>query len=167
MANIQITNLSQLESKLMPIVEDIMRQLANEVKAMVKDYIYENLYQAYYPQEYQRTGQFLECLDIRMNRKGNVVEAEIFFNTEFLDMNEVEGNTWNQHMSIDGSESWYGASVAEWIPYFIEWGTHNSLWDRDGLHSMQTIQKYLETTKYHLGKIISLLRTRGIVAKIS
>lgn len=155
-------NLSQVEQYIMKQLEESMRLLANDVKKIIKDYIYKNLYQAYSPFEYQRTGQFLECLDVKVNRKGNLVEAEIFFNTDFIEMNEIEESMWNQHMSVDGSETWKGESVASWIPTFLEYGVQNSLWDRDGIRSMEHIQEYLESTKYHLKEIMALLKSRGI-----
>lgn len=159
-------NLAQLEQLIMKQLEESMRLLANDVKSMVKDYIYKNLYQAYSPTEYQRTGQFLECLDVKVTRKGNLVEAEIFFNTDFIYMNEVEDSLWNQHLSVDGSDTWKGESVASWMPYFIEFGTRNSLWDREGIHSMTTIQDDLERTKYHLKQIMALLKSKGINCKM-
>jgi hypothetical protein len=158
----QFKTIAEMNLYILKQLEQSMRILANDVKSMIKDYIQKNLYSSYIPQEYQRTGDFLESLDVRVTTKGNEVEAEIFFNTDYIHMNEVEGNTWNQHMSVDGSETWSGASVAEWIPYFIEWGTHNSLWDRDGLHSMDTIRKYIESTDYHLKEIMKLLKAKGI-----
>jgi hypothetical protein len=159
---ITFNNLSQVEQYIMKQLEESMRILSNDIKSMIKEYINNNLYQRYYPHEYQRTGQFLDCLDVRVIRKGNSVEAEIFFNTDYIDMNEVEDSKWNQHMSVDGSETWNGASVSEWIPYFMEYGTHNSLWDRDGLHSMETIQKEIENTKYHLKELMTFLKARGV-----
>lgn len=148
-----------LENKVLP---EVLKSLAKEIRQMVQDYIYENLYQSYYPKEYQRTGDFLDSLDVRVLDKHTV---EIFFNTDRIRSEYVE-DSWNQHMSIDGSEVWNGASVPEWLPYFIEWGTHNSLWDRDGLHSMEKIKEQVEQTKFHLTRIVEMLRAKGIIAKI-
>jgi hypothetical protein len=159
---ITFNNLSQVEQYIMKQLEESMRILANDIKKLIKDYIYKNLYLIYTPHEYQRTGQFLESLDVKVTRKGNLVEAEIFFNTDFIDMNYVEDSGWNQHMSVDGSEVWNGEKVSSWIPYFMEFGVKNSLWDRDGIKSMEYIEDYLEITKYHLQQIIKLLKAKGI-----
>jgi hypothetical protein len=159
-------NYSQIEQYIMKQLEESMRLLANDVKSIVKDYIYKNLYLTYSPHEYQRTGNFLESLDVKVKRKGNQIEAEIFFNTDFMEMNYMEDSYWNQHMSVDGSETWKGDKISNWIPVFLEYGVKNSLWDRDGIRSMENIQEYLETTKYHLKQIIALLKSKGIVAKM-
>lgn len=141
--------------------------IAEKVRQLLREYIEKELYQSYTPTDYQRTRDFINSLDIKEVKKvGDFYSVEIFFNTGLIHSNEVENSGWNQHMDVYGNSNWYGASIPEWMPYFIEWGTHNSLWDRDGLHSMDAINKYVKQTDFHLKEIEKILKSKGYNVKI-
>lgn len=140
----------------------ILNQIAKEVETILKDYIMQNLYQAYTPKEYARTYDFVNSVTVGTVKKiNNGYSIEIYYDTDKIRQAIVQDSDWNQHMSVDGSETWNGVKINELIPYFIEHGTEGSKWDRDGLFAMENTVKQLEMTKYHVSKMMELLKKRG------
>ena len=142
-----------------------MKIVGNDIKSIIADYVKRKVYDAYSPSSYDRTGDLLNSLDVSEVKKiGNFYEVTIFFNTDFIHSNYVENN-WNQHMSVDSknrkgksAETWRGIPVNELIPVFIEYGVENSLWDRDGIESMEYVRNMLAKTDRHLKVIARVLK---------
>ena len=143
-----------------------MKIVGNDIKTIIADYVKRKVYDAISPRSYDRTGDLLNSLDVSEVKKiGNFYEVTIFFNTDFIHSNLVEGG-WNQHMNANGSETWRGIPVNELIPVFIEYGVENSLWDRDGIESMEYVRNMLAKTDRHLKVIARVLKMRGFNVKI-
>jgi hypothetical protein len=144
-----------------------LKIIANDVKSIIKKYIYDKVYSAYTPKEYQRTGDLLNSLDVSsVTKTPEGYAITVFFNPDFIHSEETEGGKWNQHMSVDGSESWHGIPMGYLIPYIIEHGTSGSLWDRNGVESMKYVKDYLSKTNRHLKEIEKVLRSKGYEVRL-
>jgi hypothetical protein len=140
--------------------------VAEDIRKIISEYVDKEVYQAHKPFEYTRTYELLNSLDISdIKINGNTYSFDIFFNPDKIGMYDT-GDKWNQHKSVYGYETWHGLDINELIPWFIENGTEGSLWDRDGIHSMEYIKERLEKTNEHLKKIVKVLKAKGYDVKI-
>jgi hypothetical protein len=161
-----VSTWGELERIIQQELNDAMKIVGNDIKTIIGNYVKRKVYDAYSPKMYDRTGDLLNCLDVSEVKKiGNYYEVSIFFNTDFIHSNEVEDG-WNQHMNADGSETWNGIPVNKLIPVFIEHGVNGSLWDRDGIESIEYVRNKLASTDRHLKVIARVLRMRGFNVKI-
>lgn len=151
------------------IENDIVLSLgvvAEDIRKILRDYIEKEVYKAYSPFEYDRSYELLNCLDITDVKKiGNKYSFSIYFNTDKINMSDVDG-FWNQHKSVYEYETWHGMPINELIPWFIESGTKNSVWDRKGINSIEYVKERLERTDEHLRTIEKILRTKGYQVNI-
>lgn len=93
----QARNEAQVRAMLMPelkkAVDYVVQKIWNENRDLVRKIVYD----AYQPEEYNRTGQFKEAWDNRTEITGNIVTGEFYYD---LDKLETYGN---HHASvIDG-----------------------------------------------------------------
>ena len=144
-------------------VQDSLRLISLEVEKMMKDYIIKALYNAYQPKDYLRSMNYINSLTIRKVSKNSAgeLETEIFFDPDKIFSREMEGEYWNQHMSVNGDTSWGGRQISEWIPIFIERGVSGSLWDRDGIEVVDTILKELNSNSRYKTMMMNQLRRKG------
>ena len=146
-----------------------LEEVARVVEEEIKDYIKRNLYDKYEPQAYTRTYDYINSLTIRKAKKiGNGYSVEIFFDTDKIMPRPPDGaGRWSRHSSITSyNRGGSGDDVSDMIPVWMEYGTSGSLWDRDGIYSIENTKKIMEQTKYHLHEIVKILKSRGINAEI-
>lgn len=161
MANKTFNTISQLMKHLENEVVFSLGVVAEDVRKILRDYVQKATYESYDPFEYQRTYELLNCLDISDIKKvGNTYSFEIFFNSDKINMYDVDG-FWNQHKSVFGYESWNGMKINELVPWFIENGTNGSVWDREGIYSIEYITNLLQKTHKHLKIIKNILKQKG------
>lgn len=152
-------------------VEKNLRLTLNDVALLVekemKEYIMKKLYQSYNPKEYHRSYDYINSLTVgKVVQVGTSFNVEVYFDPKKIKQEEVHDSAWNRHMSVDGNTEWNGTPINELIPYFIEYGTNGSLWDREGINVTTETIRELEDTKKHLEVIKNVLKQRGINVKI-
>lgn len=141
-----------------------LEEVAKIVEEEIKDYIKHNLYDAYSPTHYTRTYDYINSLTVgKVKKEGSGYTIEIFFDTDKIYPQPPDGvGRWSRHSSITSyNNGGSGDDVSDMIPIWIEYGTSGSLWDRDGIYSMENTKKIMEQTKYHLHEIKKVLEKRG------
>lgn len=124
---------AQLKESIRNAIHSRLYSICMEV---VQKQIYERVYRAYTPSDgeygYERTFELLNSVDISDVTMGTKhARFEVYMNTDKI--NPYGGKSWNQHMSTDG----HNMDASDYIPLWVEEGTNNSLWDRNGAHYMQ------------------------------
>lgn len=98
---VSITNESQLTSifvpKLKEAVDYIVQKIWNENRELIRLIVYE----AYQPSRYNRTGEFKEAWDTKVNAKGNHIEGEFYYDWNKLTPgdDDPESPRYGQHVS--------------------------------------------------------------------
>lgn len=98
---IQIKNEAQLTSifvpKLKEAVDYIVQKIWNENRELIRLIVYE----AYQPSRYNRTGEFKEAWDTKVNTKGNHIEGEFYYDWNQLTPgdDDPESPRYGQHVS--------------------------------------------------------------------
>lgn len=167
MATFNIKSTADLKRMLQYIekqTQDALRLISLEVEKMMKDYIIKALYNAYQPKDYLRSMNYINSLTVKRVSKNSAgeLETEIFFDPNKIYSREMEGEYWNQHMSVNGDSMWGGKSISEWMPIFIEHGVSGSLWDRDGIEVVDTILKELNSNSTYKKMMMDQLRRKGL-----
>lgn len=150
-------------------VKIALEEVAKVVEEEIKNYVMKNLYNAYEPTHYTRTYDYINSLTVRKARKeGNGYTVEIFFDTDKIYPRAPdEKGRWSRHSSITSyNKGRTPDDVSDMIPVWIEYGTNGSLWDRDGIYTMENTKKIMEQTKYHLHEIKKILEKRGFKIEI-
>ena len=118
-------------------VHESLIPTADVVLNMVKKFIWENMYEAYSPNYYMRTYEFVNSISIKIKDNKTV---EIYYDVKKIHAYEDNNNFWNQHMGWnkkkDGHETYDTSTM---IPIWIERGTTGSMWDREPLGAMQSV----------------------------
>ena len=167
MATFNIKTTADLKRMLQYIekqTKDSLRLISLEVEKMMKDYIIKALYNAYQPQDYLRSMNYINSLTVKKVSKNSTgeLETEIFFDPDKIFSREMEGEYWNQHMSVNGDSSWEGRPISEWIPIFMEHGVSgNSKWHRDGIEVVDTILKELNSNGRYKKMMMNELKKKG------
>ena len=115
-------------------VHESLIPTADVVLNMVKKFIWENMYEAYSPDQnsYRRTYEFINSLSIKLKDNNTI---EIYYDLKKIHASEApEGTDWDRHMS-----QLSGQDMSMMTPIFIERGTTGSLWDRSPLGAMQSV----------------------------
>lgn len=151
-----------------------LEEVAKIVEEEIKDYVMKNLYNEYTPTHYTRTYDYINSLTVKKARKeGNGYAVEIFFDTDKIYPRPPDGDgkgglgRWSRHSSItsyNGGGS--GDDMSDMIPLWIEEGVSGSLYDRDGIYTMENTKKIMEQTKYHLHAIKAILEKKGFKVEI-
>ena len=164
---VNVTSYTQLARQLEIHTKEALRLVSLEVEKMMKDYVMDSLYNNYSPNDYLRSYNYLNSLTVKKVYTNSVgeLETEIFFDPEKIYSREIEGEYWNQHMSVNGDSSWEGRPISEWIPIFMEHGVSGSKWDREGIKVVDTIMKKLKNDGQFKSLMMKELRRRGFNVK--
>lgn len=98
---VQITNESQLISifvpKLKEAVDYIVQKIWNENKELIQMIVYDS----YEPSRYNRTGEFKEAWNTKVNTQGNHIEGEFYYDWNKLTPgdDDPESPRYGQHVS--------------------------------------------------------------------
>ncbi len=80
----QIKNNAELNAILMPVLKNVVdyvvQKIWNENRELVRTIVYE----AYYPEQYERTGEFKEAWDTQVKSTGNYVEGKFEYDPRLL-----------------------------------------------------------------------------------
>ncbi len=162
----KIRNTNDLK-RLMDYIEkqaqDSLRLVALEVEKMMKDYVIDNLYLKYRPTQYLRSEEYVNSLTVTKVYKNSngELETEIYFDPSKIHSRELKNEIWNQHMSMDGDDTWESRPIREWIPIWMEKGVSDSKWDREGIHVVDNILKKLDNDKQFKKMMENELKKKG------
>ncbi len=155
-------------------VKFALEEVAKVVEKEIKNYIMVNLYNKYEPKYYTRTYNYINSLSVKKAKKvDNGYVVEIFFDTDKIMPLPPDGDgenglgRWSRHSSITSYlNGGSGDDMSDMIPLWMEYGVVGSLWDRDGIYSIENNIAIMKKTKYHLDEIKKVLESRGIKVEI-
>lgn len=150
-------------------VKFALEEVAKVVEEEIKDYIMKNLYNDYDPQAYTRTYDYINSLTVKKAvKEGNGYVVELFFDPDKITPRPPDDvGRWSSHSSITSyNGGGTGDDVSDMIPIWMEYGTNGSLWDRDGIYTMENTKEIMEQTKYHLYEIKKILESKGFKIEI-
>jgi len=136
-----------------------IQEVGKLIKKEVENYIQTNLYDAYTPEHYIRTMEYLRCITVskvNSNPKGYVVE--IYFDTSKIIPNFTD-TLYNQHMSMSG------IPINEYLPLWLEEGTsarNGNLFPRKGIEAMKNEANIINNMGFHVNKLKDYLKSKGI-----
>lgn len=156
------TDINLLYKYIEESVHESLLPTADVVLNLVKKFIWENMYEAYSPDQnsYRRTYEFANCVSLKFIDNRTI---QIFYDSKKIHANEApDGSFWDQHMSQTS-----GQDMSMMLPIFIERGTSGSLWDREPLGAMEAILNNQENShKLILRELVTFLNKQGIKAAI-
>lgn len=143
------SNLKDLYSYSVKSTIECADDILDKIVEVLRDFTKVNVYQKYSPKEYDRTFELINSISKRNFKKigKNMYVAEVFFDDKKIRARESDG-FWNFHMSVDNID------ISASLPFWIEFGTNGSLWDRDGAFMVKETERFLQKTN----KLNSLLR---------
>lgn len=152
-----------LKSSIKEAIETEIKMACIEVvQAFLDEKVYKNPMAGYVPKSnsewaYDRTEELKESVTVGNFKMGTKYATfEIFMDTEKIHPYETDEGEWNQHANLDFSED-----TSEYIPMWIEDGTHGSLWDWRPAQYMYSSYKELGDNKLLAKMLAHALRQRG------
>lgn len=122
-------------------LESTLKKIAEDIKKTLHDFIQMNWYSARPTTEfYDRTFDIIDSLKIDdIQTVGDRKEVFIYFDDSEIYSVQTLSNKWNQHLSIDGSESYNGISIGEWVVNWLDEGQNSPLYSYGGIHFIDNI----------------------------
>lgn len=112
--------------------------IMKEGKNKLKEYVQVYWYDAYSPISYDRTDEFLNCIDAEFINEDTV---RIFYNSSKISATFGNAGSWNIHASFDGSP-FAGENFIETVE-FGGGGSPNNPRIGYGAHALQRLRAYL------------------------
>lgn len=131
-------NLSDYYDYIDKSLKKAMKDIGEEVKLELQDYIWENWYKTYNPKEYERTFDFLNCVTFNVGKSNGKYVAIVYYDTSKIKAEYNEYSYWNNHMSLSGED------VSEYIPRWIEKGQKSHVYSYNGVEPIRNIVKWCE-----------------------
>ena len=111
----------------------------------------------YTPTHYTRTYELIDSLSVTKAKKvGNAWEVMIYFDTDKIHPYPAENGEWSKHQSITN-----GQNVAEWIPYWTNFGQDSPLFSYDGVGFLEETLRWESDDKYVRNRMKELLEDKG------
>ena len=154
---------NQMQRYIEAQAKEALRITGMEIEAIIKKYIKTIWYDAYTPKAYTRTYDYLNSLTVSPVKTIGVgqYEINIYFDTSKIRQRPSDGHgRWAAHTNVTN-----GASFAEALPGWIEWGRLSSIYpfaSKTGGQPMTTAFEEIRNTKYHVKRIQSILANKGI-----
>ena len=135
MAKTRITTYAGLQEKLNSITAEVMLNTSNYIAELLRKNLDTLWYKAYEPRYYERTNQVLDSISNELTGVfGNQTSVRIYFDwQDKIIANEVSGSSWNQHMSLDLSDTWNGDPIPMLVIEWLEKGNNSSVYAYDGV----------------------------------
>jgi hypothetical protein len=152
---------SYIQSDLQPI----LKQVGEEIKKILHNFIQTNWYNSRpTPAFYDRTYETINSLTVdQVRTTGNRTEVLIYFDNSKIGSYQTDNGMWNQHMSIDGSSSWGGISIGQWVVDWMDKGQNSPAYSYGGIHFIDNI---LNNKDDFIKKINELLKSKGYICKV-
>lgn len=162
-------NLESLYHYLNVQIQDSLRLVAEQVEDILKEYVMQNWYNRpdFNPSNrYTRTYEYINSITVdkvSIDANGNYY-VTLYFDTNKIRPYPSDGaGRWSRHESITDGED-----VSEHIPLWIEEGNNpnggHPIYEYPGAHPVRDTKEYLQSTNYHVNKIIEILKEKGINA---
>jgi len=90
-------------------------------------------------------------------------EVSIYFDDSKINSNQGEAGKWDQHMSMDGSTSWGGMSIGEWVVQWMDMGQNSQFSSYSGIHFIKNIT---DNKKQFIAEINNLLQAKGYMCVV-
>lgn len=156
-------------------LESILPQIATHISKTLKNYVLQNWYRNSKPSLYKRTFDILNSIDVsEVTKTTTGSEVVIFFNPEKIRMaisdfelpSEANLPRFNHHLSVDGSFTYDGMSIAEWVVWFMNYGQNSPLHSYEGAGFLEDTVKFTETDTKHINNIKRLLKNFDIEVEV-
>jgi hypothetical protein len=150
-------------------IEVDLTKVGTEIAGVLKNYVRLNWYADHTPEFYKRTEEILNSITVsKSTRVGNKFEVKIFFDEEKIKMQSSTygKGLFGHHMSLDGSTSWDGMSIAQWVVWWMNYGQNSPLHSYEGAGFMEETMKFTEEDNYAVERLADLLRQKGFDVKI-
>jgi len=127
-----ISTWSGLEAALRKATELAVKKTGDEIRKVLKFYVERNWYNSHTPKQYERTMQMLDAISVRsVKENANKYSAVVYFDFERMgaasNIYDRGPYQFNTHMSLDGSTSYAGKSIAELLVRWANEGQDNPL----------------------------------------
>jgi hypothetical protein len=148
-----------IHAHIQPDVKAAMKQIGEEIKKILYEYIEINWYAAYHPMNYVRTYEVLEALTVRdVEQSGDTTTVEIYFDDSKIHAERRPGE-WNAHMSVTG------LSATDVIVGWVNAGQSSPLYSYAGIDFIGNTMEELSQTNFVSKKMAEFLRMRGYLIK--
>lgn len=130
--------------------------ISRKIKQLLHDYILDEVYNNFSPEEYDRTYTLLNSITIgRIEEIGDSISVEIFIPEENLG-----------HTTLYGSDS-LGLSAGSKVPvsYVAQWLEDGYTWGRSNTDFMEKTKDEIKQSAIHLNAFIRYLKIKGIAVK--
>jgi hypothetical protein len=139
-------------TQLISFLKDAIRSSLKEVSKQVADKLTLIVEQDWYAGGadstlwYERTYQFLNAItktDVKRNGQFGF-QVEVLIDPSLI-QSQYNGFTFfNQHMSLDGSTSYEGKSIGEWLIDWIEVGQNSPILSYEGIHMFKQTDDFIQ-----------------------
>lgn len=135
-----IAKLNEISQQLEADKNKALKLILEEGKKKLREYVTVYWYGKYSPKVYDRTDEFLNCIDARFIGDN---EVEIYYDEARI--NASFGNGWNHHMSFDFSP-FSGDDILQMLEFGMNGGSHsNPRFGDNGAEGLKRLRAYLLT----------------------
>lgn len=158
-----ITNRDVLKQVLNTTIQDLLRDVAHEIADKLFEIIQTDWYDSHYPNYYERTYEFLHAVtNSNVERVGSELRTDIYIDPSKI-TSSVGNGFWNQHMSLDGSTSYDGTPIGQWLIQWIEEGQNSRVYSYNGIGMFDKLDQY---TMQNINKmVVYTLKSYGFSVK--
>ena len=143
MLYLQIKTWTGLEAVLQKEVEKAVLHAGETIKQVLIDSVNRMWYSEHTPEKYKRTMGVLKSITLESLKQGkNGSSARIYFDETKILSRESDG--WNQHMSLDGSDSWKGEKISVLIPLWMDQGQTSRVFPYKGSEFFTVTEEYAQ-----------------------
>ena len=167
------TDWDQLTNHLNKELLKTLPKIAGRISRTLKKYVSDNWYKSSKPQMYERTMDVLNSITVgEVAQEGGNYTIEIFFDTDKIVRKtstfEVPGNLprFHHHMDIRGNTTYGGASIAEWVVSWMNYGQGSSLHSYGGSEFLEDTMKFTEQDRTDAKVLKQALKGNGIEVEI-
>ena len=138
-------------------LEICMDEVGRQLKMEFQNQVFEKVYKARNPKEYERTFNLLDSVQYKLTNTNGVIKVELYYDTDLIKSEYNEYSYWNQHMSLSGED------VSKDIPYYTEYGNKSPIYSYKGAYIVKYMREYMEERA--TAKLAYLLYKKGITIK--
>lgn len=147
-----------------------LEKIGEEIAGVLKHYVKMNWYDYMDNKKdaingYQRTMDILNSISVTKAKpigKG-MYEVRIFFDETKINQINYPGRLFNAHMSVDGSTSYGGMSIAQWVVWWMNYGQNSPLYSYPGVGFLEETIEWTEDDQYHINRMRELLEDKGFI----
>jgi len=122
---INIKDMQGLEKYVKMTLEQALREMAKETAEFLSQMVKSHIYRTPESNYYDRTMEFLNSItQSQVKKVGNELQIEVYFDSDkiYPHSSPPGSEKFNAHMSLDGSASYNGRSIGNWLVEWLEEG---------------------------------------------